>query len=108
MAHYGDPHEDLGWATMPYWSCEGRAGGLEHENEMIARYEAATGSTVDRARVHFYQVLGTVKMAAISLTGVKSFCQAKSAEPTLAVVGVILGRLSVELLQLLGIAERKA
>jgi aminoglycoside phosphotransferase (APT) family kinase protein len=108
MAHYGDPHEDLGWATMPYWSCEGRAGGLEHESDMIARYESATGTSVDRDRVHFYQVLGTVKMAAISLTGVKSFCQAKSAEPTLAVVGVILGRLSVELMQLLGIAARKA
>lgn len=107
MAHYGDPHEDLGWAAMPYWSCEGRAGGLEHEDEMIARYERMTGSRVDRARVHFYKVLGTVKMAAISLTGVKSFCEARSAEPTLAVVGIVLGRLSVELLQLLGIDAGK-
>ncbi len=103
MAHFGDPHEDLGWAAMPYWSCEGRAGGLEHEDAMIARYERATGTVVDRARVHFYKVLGTVKMAAISLTGVKSFCAARSAEPTLAVVGIVLGRLSVELVQLLGL-----
>jgi aminoglycoside phosphotransferase (APT) family kinase protein len=104
MAHFGDPHEDLGWAAMPYWSCEGRAGGLEHEDQMIARYERATATTVDRARVHFYKVLGTVKMAAISLTGVKSLCDARSAEPTLAVVGLLLGRLSVELLQLLDVA----
>ena len=88
---------------MPYWSCEGRAGGLESEDEMIARYERETGTVVDRARVHFYKVLGTVKMAAISLTGVKSFCDARSAEPTLAIVGVVLGRLSVELLDLLGV-----
>lgn len=107
MAHFGDPHEDLGWAAMPYWSCEGRAGGLEHEGEMIARYERATGTRVDRARVHFYKVLGTVKMAAISLTGVKSFCEARSAEPTLAIVGIVLGRLGVELLQLLGLDARK-
>ena len=53
--------------------------------------------------MHFYKVLGTVKMAAISLTGVKSFCDARSAEPTLAIVGVVLGRLSVELLDLLGV-----
>ena len=107
MAHWGDPHEDLGWAAMPYWSCEGRAGGLESEDEMIARYERETGTVVDRARVHFYKVLGTVKMAAISLTGVKSFCGAKSAEPTLAIVGIVLGRLSVELLELLGVGSAR-
>jgi aminoglycoside phosphotransferase (APT) family kinase protein len=103
MAHLGDPHEDLGWATMPYWSCEGRAAGLETEEEMLRRYERLSGRALDRARVRFYQVLGTVKMAAISLTGVRSFCDGRSAEPTLAIVGLLLGRLSVELLSLLGV-----
>lgn len=108
MAHLGDPHEDLGWAAMPYWSCEGRACGLESEDEMIRRYERASGTTVDRARVHFYKVLGTVKMAAISLTGVKSLCDGRSAEPTLAVVGILLGRLSTELLRLLDVSANGA
>jgi len=108
MAHFGDPHEDLGWAAMPYWSCAGRAGGLESEDEMIARYERESGTRVDRARVHFYKVLGTVKMAAISLTGVRSYGDARSAEPTLAVVGLLLGRLSTELLTLLGIGAAPA
>lgn len=97
MAHLGDPHEDLGWATMPYWSSEGRAGGLEPEAEMIARYERATGATVDRSALAFYQVLGTVKMIVISLTGVRNYCEGRSAEPTLAVVGFLVGRLMREL-----------
>ncbi len=101
MAHLGDPHEDLGWACMPYWSCEGRACGLEPEAALLERYERASGTPVDRERVHFYKVLGTVKMAVISLTGVRSYCEGSSAEPTLAVVGLLLGRLSVELLDLL-------
>jgi aminoglycoside phosphotransferase (APT) family kinase protein len=108
MAHLGDPHEDLGWATMPYWSCEGRAAGLEPEEDMLARYERLSGRAVDRARVRFYQVLGTIKMAVISLTGVKSFCEGRSAEPTLAVVGLLIGRLSVELLRLIGVAPAAA
>jgi aminoglycoside phosphotransferase (APT) family kinase protein len=103
MAHLGDPHEDLGWATMPYWSSAGRAGGLERTDDMLARYERASGMRVDRDRVHFYQVLGTVKMAVISLTGVRSYCEARSAEPTLVVVGLLVGRLSVELLRLLAV-----
>ena len=75
---------------------------------MIRSYEHASGTTVDRARVHFYKVLGTVKMAVISLTGVRSYCEARSAEPTLAVVGLLIGRLSTELLQLLDVAATAA
>ena len=103
MAHLGDPHEDLGWATMPYWSCEGRAGGLETTAEMVSRYERSTGTRVDPDRLHFYQVLGTVKMTVISLTGVRNFCEGRSADPTLAVVGFLVGRLMGELVELLGL-----
>jgi aminoglycoside phosphotransferase (APT) family kinase protein len=103
MAHLGDPHEDLGWATMPYWSSEGRAGGLEPEAELVTRYESVSGFAVDRERLRFYQVLGTIKMLVISLTGVKNFCQARSAEPTLAIVGFLVGRLARELTVLLGL-----
>ncbi len=102
LTHLGDPHEDLGWATMPYWYCEDRAGGLEREADMVARYERATGTRVDPARLRFYQVLGSVKMFAISLTGVKNYCEGRSAEPTLAVVGYLTGRLMREIMQLLG------
>jgi aminoglycoside phosphotransferase (APT) family kinase protein len=106
MAHLGDPHEDLGWAAMPYWSCEGRACGLEPETELCARYARVSGTAVDPARLHFYKVLGTVKMTVISLTGVRSYCEGRSAEPTLPVVGLLVGRLSVELLDLLGAPAR--
>ena len=105
MTHLGDPLEDLGWATMPYWSSEGRAGGLEPEAEMIARYERETGRPVDRRRLRFYQILGTVKMAVISLTGLRNFCEGRSAEPTLAVVGFLVGRLMRELVGQLAAAE---
>jgi aminoglycoside phosphotransferase (APT) family kinase protein len=105
MVHLGDPLEDLGWATMPYWSSEGRAGGLEPEAEMVARYERCTGGAVDRARLRFYQILGSVKMMVISLTGVRNFCQGRSAEPTLAVVGIIAGRLMREIAGQLAAAE---
>jgi aminoglycoside phosphotransferase (APT) family kinase protein len=105
MAHLGDPLEDLGWATMPYWYCEDRACGLEREADMVRRYERATGWTVDRDRLRFYQVLGTVKMMAISLTGVRNYCEGRSAEPALAVVGFLTGRLMRELASLLDLRE---
>lgn len=105
MAHLGDPHEDLGWAAMPYWSSAGRVCGLEPEEDMLRRYEDLAGVAVDRHRVHFYKVLGTAKMATISLTGVRSYCEARSADPTLPVVGLLLARLNRELLELLGVTS---
>jgi aminoglycoside phosphotransferase (APT) family kinase protein len=101
MTHLGDPCEDLGWATMPYWSSAQRACGLESEEEMLARYERLAGAPVDRRRVHFYKVLGTVKMMVISLTGIRNYCTGRSADPTLPVVGFLTGRLMNELLMLL-------
>jgi len=107
MTHLGDPHEDLGWATMPYWYCEGRAAGLEPTSDMLARYAELTGWRVDPASVRFYQVLGTVKMLVISLTGVRNYCEARTAEPTLAVVGFLAPRLLGDLVSLLELAEAR-
>lgn len=104
MTHLGDPHEDLGWATMPYWSSGGRAGGLLPQDDLFARYESLSGMAVDRARVRFYQVLGTLKMMVIALTGVRNFCEGRTNEPTLAIVGLLNGRLSRELCALAGLA----
>lgn len=105
MTHLGDPHEDLGWATMPYWSCEERACGLEREADMIARYERLAGAKVDRDRLRFYQVLGELKMLVISLTGVRNYCEGRSSEPTLAVVAFLSPRLGRELTALLEIGS---
>lgn len=105
MAHLGDPHEDLGWAAMPYWSSAGRCGGLLPEDEFLAGYEAGAGIAVDRTRLRFYQVLGTVKMMVIALTGVRNACEGRSNEPTLAIVGLLNGRLSRELCDLLALAD---
>jgi aminoglycoside phosphotransferase (APT) family kinase protein len=107
MTHLGDPHEDLGWATMPYWFCADRAGGLEPTSDMLARYAELSRHCVDPASVHFYQVLGTVKMLVISLTGVRNYCDARTAEPTLAIVAFLAPRLLGDLVSLLGLAEAR-
>lgn len=107
MAHLGDPLEDLGWATMPYWSSQGRVCGHEPEDAAVARYEALTGAPVDRDALRFWQVLGTVKMAVISLTGVKSYCEGRSNEPILPIVACLMARLLGELCALLDLTEER-
>lgn len=106
MAHLGDPHEDLGWAAMPYWASGGRVCGLLPLPDLVARWESLTGMRADPARLRFYQVLGTAKMMSIALTGVRNLCEGRTNEPTLAIVGLLNGRLARELLELVGAGER--
>lgn len=64
LAHLGDPMEDLGWFCVNSWrfgNVDLEAGGLGTRAQLFAGYEAASGRCVDAARVHYWQVLGTLK-----------------------------------------------
>jgi aminoglycoside phosphotransferase (APT) family kinase protein len=93
MVHLGDPMEDLGWACMKFWSGRGLVVGLTTREDFLTRYTRASGIPVDAPRVFFYEVLGTVKMAVIALTGVRSFCEGKTHEASMPLVGFLVPRL---------------
>ena len=103
MAHLGDPMEDLAWAVLQFWTSGGVCQGLLPRDEMIAAYERAGGMPVDATRLFFYEVLGAVKMAVISITGVKSFCEGRNYEPVMALVGFMVPRLEADLIEKLAI-----
>jgi aminoglycoside phosphotransferase (APT) family kinase protein len=68
MAHPGDPLEDVAFAQLVCWRVEtGRVGGLVTADRWIELYSRAARVTVDRDSLHFWEVLGTVKMAALTL-----------------------------------------
>jgi aminoglycoside phosphotransferase (APT) family kinase protein len=95
--------EDLGWAVLKFWSSGGICQGLLSRDAMIAAYQRAGGAPVDEERLFFYEVLGSVKMAVISLTGVKSYCEGRSYETVLALVGFMVPRLEADLIEKLKI-----
>ncbi len=79
LAHLGDPLEDLGWLCVRAWrfGVEPRVGGFGDVDELVGAYEATAGTTVDRAALHWWEVLGTLKwgiicvvQASTHLTGV--------------------------------------
>ena len=69
-ARPSDPHEDLGWFCAPAWR-HGRlaleAGGLATRKTFLAAYEAASGRTVDRARVTWWSIMGQLRWALIAM-----------------------------------------
>ena len=72
LAHIGDFHEDLGWVTMRLLMSIDADGnelvcGLMTREELIERYEAATGRTVNRRTLAFYEALANYKCAVMNL-----------------------------------------
>ena len=64
LAHLGDPMEDLGWFCVNAWrfgNIDLPAGGFGTREDLFAGYECAGGQVVDPARVHFWEVFGTLK-----------------------------------------------
>lgn len=71
LGHIGDNHEDLAYTLLQICgsSATGRflCCGLLPRNEMIERYERASGRTVDPKTLRFYEVLLTYRCAVMVL-----------------------------------------
>ncbi len=65
LARIGDYHEDLGWFLMQAFGIfengQFRAGDLFERDEFINAYEQASGRRVNRATLHFYDVMASWK-----------------------------------------------
>ncbi len=65
MARIGDYHEDLAWTLMQIFGTfengRFRASDLWEREEFISAYETATGRVVNRATLHYYDVMSSWK-----------------------------------------------
>ncbi|HUF33556.1 MAG TPA: phosphotransferase family protein [Acidimicrobiales bacterium] len=63
LAHLGDPVEDLGWLCVRSWrfGAEPRVGGFGTVDDLVEAYETASGTTVDRGALAWWEALGTLK-----------------------------------------------
>jgi aminoglycoside phosphotransferase (APT) family kinase protein len=76
-AHLGDPHEDLGWVTNPVRAGEHRIEGAWSPADLLERWSARTGLTVDPVAVHWWNVLANLKLSVIVLTGTRAFVEGR-------------------------------
>jgi aminoglycoside phosphotransferase (APT) family kinase protein len=67
FAHIGDSHEDLAWPCVRDWRFGNDAahlGGVSDLEPFLTAYEAASGRTVDRTAVRYWEIMGNVRWAA--------------------------------------------
>jgi len=73
LAHLGDRHEDISWATSITFGCmaeDGKTflvGGFMPKQAFYDAYEDASGLSIDRKRMQFFDILSTYKIANIVL-----------------------------------------
>ena len=76
LAHIGDPMEDLGWICVNSWRF-GRidlpVGGFGTLEDLLGGYELISGTRLDRAAVHWWQVYGTIRWGIICASSVVAF-----------------------------------
>jgi aminoglycoside phosphotransferase (APT) family kinase protein len=103
MTHLGDPLEDIGWSCIRPWRWMGteHIGGLLDRADFYRLYGATSGITVDDESVRFWEVLGNVKLAAIFLTGGRSYCEGRTHSAMMAVLGRNVRRLELETMDLM-------
>jgi aminoglycoside phosphotransferase (APT) family kinase protein len=74
LVHLGDPHEDIGWLSLPQYR-----GGTRLLSRLIApeafaeRYQMRTGITLVPASMKVYEIFSLLKLAVTHMAGVSAF-----------------------------------
>jgi len=103
LAHLGDPMEDLGWLCVPSWrfGClDLPVGGFGTLDDLCEGY-AAAGGRVDAQRVHYWQVLGTLKWGIVCETMAHAWLAGHERDIEKAAIGRRASESEIDLLALL-------
>lgn len=104
LAHIGDPMEDLGWICVRSWrfgADDKPVGGIGLREELFRAYEQAGGRSVDPERVRFWEVLGNLKWAIITIMQAKTYLDGHVKSVELASLGRRTAEMELELLNLM-------
>ena len=89
MCHLGDPLEDLAWALDPLWGWPDRErpGKLLPRERALALWEEASGTTIDRRALGWWEIFASVKGLAIWISSGREFADGRNEDPILALAG---------------------
>lgn len=75
LAYIGDPMEDLGWLCVKAWRFgrEPPVGGFGRREDLWAGYANESGTPVDAAVAHWWEVFGTLKWGIICIAQAARF-----------------------------------
>lgn len=111
LAHLGDRHWDLAWCIQPLFGHLAEddrtflASGLLPQDELLARYEAASGLTVDAERLDWFRVLVCYSMMVMTIASTYRIARLGRSHQDI-LLARLEGSRSVIELELLSLLER--
>ncbi len=103
LAHWGDPMEDLGWICVNSWRFGHHdlpVGGFGTREQLFAGYREG-GGQVDERRVHYWEVLGTLKWGVICEGMAQAWLSGAERQVERAAIGRRASEAEIDLLGLL-------
>jgi aminoglycoside phosphotransferase (APT) family kinase protein len=103
LAHLGDPLEDLGWLCVRAWrfGAAPRVGGFGDVDDLVAAYEVASGGTVDRDELAWWEAMGTLKWGIMCMVQAATHLSGTARSVELAAIGRRVCEVEHDLLLLL-------
>jgi aminoglycoside phosphotransferase (APT) family kinase protein len=101
FAGWGDALQDIGWFCARCWrfGADSReAGGIGERADFYRGYEHTSGRTIDRARVHYWEVMAHVRWAVIALAQARRHAGGEERSLLLALTGRIVPELEHDVL----------
>jgi aminoglycoside phosphotransferase (APT) family kinase protein len=108
FASVGDPHEDLAWPFVRDWrfgNDQLRMGGGSDGEDFLMAYEAASGRSVDRHALRYWEILGNFRWALGCLTQSHRHLSGRERSIELASLGRRSGEMELEMLDLIAREE---
>lgn len=103
FAGWGDPTADIGWFLAPCWRFGARAaeaGGIAGREDFLGGYEAESGGTVERGRIHYWTVMATLRWAVIALQQAARHTDGGETNLELALTGHVVPELELDILEM--------
>lgn len=101
FAHWGDPHEDIGWFTAKCWrfGADGKeAGGIARLAPFLDGYRAHAPAGIDESQLPYWQILAAARWAVIAVLQGDRFRLGGEKSLELALTGVMTSELELECL----------
>jgi aminoglycoside phosphotransferase (APT) family kinase protein len=99
FAHWGDPHEDVGWFTAKCWRFGNNhlpGGGIAKLSDFLEGYRSVAGNIIDGSQLSYWQILAAAKWAAIAVLQGDRFRTGGENSLELALTGLMASELELE------------
>ncbi len=108
FAHWGDPHEDVGWFTAKCWrfgADHRQAGGIAQLGDFLEGYRSTAQNSIDESQLPYWQILAAAKWATVAVLQGDRYRVGSENSLELALTGLMVSELELEALD--GIKARE-